>query len=64
MYNRRYSLFQEGGHRWYDMRRWGLLAQLPKDLGTHKIFSRLPIPLAECNARTPEPAGCSRDNGI
>ena len=64
IYNRRYSLFQEGGHRWFDMRRWGRLAQLPRDLPSHRIFSRLPLPLAECNARSPAPPGCDRDNGI
>jgi hypothetical protein len=63
VYNRRYSLFYEA-HRWFDMRRWGRLAQLPHDLPSHRVFSRLPLPDAECTARTPEPAGCANDNGI
>ena len=64
VYNRRYSLLQEG-HRWWDMRRWGRLADLPRDQPTHRIFSRLPIPLSECDARADNrPAGCDPDNGI
>ena len=63
IYNRRYSLFYEGW-RWYDMRRWGRLADLPKDLPNGRIFSRIPVPLAECNGRSPAPAGCAPDPGI
>lgn len=38
---RRYSLFMEG-HRWFDMRRYGLLSKLPLDLATHKILDKFP----------------------
>ena len=59
LYQRRYSLMFEGGHRWIDMRRFGLLATLPKALSTHTIPSRFPFPEGECLARLPnKPAGC------
>jgi hypothetical protein len=50
LYNRRMSLLFEG-HRWIDMRRFGRLSQLPLDLPTHVIVSRLPIPQGECLQR-------------
>ncbi|PYO08317.1 MAG: RagB/SusD family nutrient uptake outer membrane protein [Gemmatimonadetes bacterium] len=57
---RRYSLLFEGGHRWIDTRRFGLLSTLPKALPTHNIFSRFPFPEAECLARVPAPTqGCT-----
>ena len=58
LYNRRYSLFYEYGHRWVDMRRYGRLASLEKALPTHKIFPVVPIPIDECNQRSPQPKGC------
>lgn len=39
---RRYSLFMEGGHRWFDMRRYDRLSQLPLDLPTHKVWDSFP----------------------
>jgi hypothetical protein len=57
---RRYSLMFEGGHRWIDNRRFGLLSTLPKALPTHTVPSRFPFPEAECLARVPKPAqGCT-----
>jgi len=57
---RRYSLLFEGGHRWIDARRFGLLSTLPKALPTHSIMSRFPFPEAECLARVPAPSqGCT-----
>ena len=57
---RRYSLLFEGGHRWIDSRRFGLLNTLPKALPTHNIMSRFPFPEAECLARVPAPTqGCT-----
>ncbi|WP_428261868.1 RagB/SusD family nutrient uptake outer membrane protein [Haliangium sp.] len=47
---RRYSLLFEG-HRWIDMRRWGLLGQLPNDRPNDSVPSALPIPTAELDAR-------------
>ena len=58
LYNRRYSLFFEYGHRWVDARRYGRLEQLPKALPTHRVFPLVPIPIDECNQRSPAPAGC------
>ena len=59
LYNRRYSLLFEGGHRWIDARRFNRLATLPKALSTHNVFSRMPFPEAECLARVPAPTqGC------
>jgi hypothetical protein len=63
LYNRRYSLFYEYGHRWVDMRRNGRLAQLPKALTNHRIFSLVPLPLDECNQRSPQPNGCVQVSG-
>jgi hypothetical protein len=57
---RRYSLLFEGGHRWIDARRFGLLSTLPKALPSHNIMSRFPFPEAECLARVPAPTqGCT-----
>ncbi|HEX3481868.1 MAG TPA: RagB/SusD family nutrient uptake outer membrane protein [Kofleriaceae bacterium] len=54
LYERRYSLLFEGGHRWIDLRRFG--QPLPLDRPTDKANVRFPIPLPECNARPNEPA--------
>jgi len=48
---RRYSLLFEGGHRWIDMRRYNQLAKLPKDLPSHVVHERFPIPTVETDAR-------------
>lgn len=57
---RRYSLLFEGGHRWIDARRFGLLSTLPKALPAHSIMGRFPFPEAECLARVPAPSqGCT-----
>jgi hypothetical protein len=59
LYNRRYSLFDEYGHRWVDVRRYGRLATLEKALSNHKIFPVVPIPVDECNQRLAQPPkGC------
>jgi starch-binding outer membrane protein, SusD/RagB family len=77
IYNRRYSLFYEGW-RWFDMRRWGqpgnveglpgnqngLLGQLEQDRPENRIFRWTPLPLAECTARDPKPAGCAPEAGV
>jgi starch-binding outer membrane protein, SusD/RagB family len=56
LYERRYSLMFEGGHRWIDLRRFGL--ELPVDTITDGEETRetvrnvrYPIPKAECDAR-------------
>ncbi len=51
VYNRRYSLMFEGGHRWIDARRLGRLADLPLDTPNSQISTAFPIPEAECLAR-------------
>lgn len=48
---RRYSLLWEG-HRWVDVRRFGRLLTLPKDLPSHFIHEQQPIPQAECLFRS------------
>ena len=58
LYNRRYSLFDEYGHRWVDLRRYGRLATLERALPSHRIFPLVPIPIDECNQRSPQPRGC------
>ncbi|AKQ65233.1 hypothetical protein A176_002145 [Myxococcus hansupus] len=49
---KRYSLLFEGGHRWIDLRRYGRLDTLPRELDPDIApHERFPIPLAELNAR-------------
>lgn len=50
IYQRRYSLLFEG-HRWIDMRRWGLLDQLPIDRPGDVVHPAFPIPTPELDAR-------------
>ena len=65
LYNRRYSLFFEFGHRWWDARRFNRLATLDKALATHKIFPYVPYPADECVARDPRPANaCTQVPGV
>lgn len=58
LYNKRYSLLFEGGHRWIDLRRYGRLNTLPLAQPAHSRPTRFPFPEAECLARSPQPAGC------
>lgn len=68
LYNRRYSLMFEGGHRWIDMKRFGRTEPcsgdttncLPLDLPDHVINLRYPLPTAECDGR-PGEAVCTAD---
>lgn len=46
IYNRRYSLFGEG-HRWVDMRRWGLDQTLPTDRPDDDVWVQMPKPVSE-----------------
>ncbi|MBC7973384.1 MAG: RagB/SusD family nutrient uptake outer membrane protein [Myxococcales bacterium] len=52
LYERKYSLMFEGGHRWLDLRRFG--REIPLDTADHSRNVRYPIPLAECDARPGE----------
>lgn len=47
LYERRYSLFAEGGHRWIDMRRLGSLDDLPLDRPGDGTVTQFPIPQNE-----------------
>jgi starch-binding outer membrane protein, SusD/RagB family len=51
---RRYSLFLEG-HRWFDVRRYGRLATLPKDIATHNVLEAFPSTQAEVDWDTANP---------
>jgi len=64
LYNRRYSLLWEGGHRWIDMRRYGRLAQLPRDRPGDIVIPYAPLTDAECLARSPQPPGCTIPAGL
>ncbi len=65
LYNKRYSLLLEGGHRWIDLRHYGLLNTLPRDLPNFKIFTRMPFPRNDCLARNPTPQqGCALEPGF
>lgn len=61
LYNRRYSLMAEGGHRWIDARRLNRITDIPLDKSEHRRNIRFPIPQAECDARPNEPA-CTKDS--
>jgi starch-binding outer membrane protein, SusD/RagB family len=63
LYEKRYSLLWESGNNWISMRHYNKLNQLPKQLVTERIFPVVPYPLAECQARTPQPSGCTTVSG-
>jgi hypothetical protein len=67
LYNKRYSLLFEGGHRWIDLRRYNRLTDIPKEnttAGPRHLISRFPFPTNECLSRNPAPAaGCSPQAG-
>jgi hypothetical protein len=46
MHERRYSLFTEG-HRWVDLRRYGMLGGLPIDRPGDVVIEKMPIPTDE-----------------
>ena len=60
LYNKRYSLLFEGGHRWIDMRRYGKLGDITLDVSTKTpppVFTmptKFPVPTQECDARVGE----------
>ncbi len=67
LYNRRYSLMFEGGHRWIDLRRYGRLGTLPTEAtsnGAAKRFAKFPFPAFDCDARSTKPAGCGTEVGF
>lgn len=64
LYERRYSLMYNGGHRWIDLRRFSVQFpgnpdyQLPLDKSTHIRNLRFPVPQAECDARPADEPAC------
>jgi hypothetical protein len=46
LYERRYSLYCEG-HRWIDLRRYGLLGTLPIDRAGDAVWGEFPLPVSE-----------------
>jgi hypothetical protein len=58
LYNRNYSLIWEGAHRWIDMRRYGLLAKLPRARAGDIVVPYSALPDAECIPRN-NPAQCT-----
>lgn len=60
LYNRRYSLMFEGGHRWIDARRIRV-SELEEAEPNHVVNLRFPIPQGECDARPNEPR-CSLES--
>ena len=54
---RRYSLLWEG-HRWVDVRRFGLISTLPLDAPTHFRQIEQPVPQAECLQRVGSALAC------
>ena len=52
LHERWYSLLYEG-HRWYDLRRTGRLGAFLLDRTDDQVFSTLPVPLGEVQARQP-----------
>jgi hypothetical protein len=54
LYQRRFSLLFEGGHRWIDMRRYGKLEELKREDPpgmTFNVHARFPIPTTEMVGR-------------
>ena len=47
LFQRRYSLWAEGGHRWIDARRYGRLDKIPTELDGGQVFEKLARPLSE-----------------
>lgn len=49
LFQRRYSLWAEGGHRWIDARRYDRLDEIPTGVDGGRVFPQLARPLAEVN---------------
>jgi hypothetical protein len=64
LYEKRYSLWSEGGHSWIDYRRYGKLALLPHDLPGELVFPYYPLIDPECTIRKPTPVGCTPVDGF
>ena len=61
LYNKRYSLLWEGGHRWIDMRRYGKLSEISLSMSivtpapAFAVPDRYPVPTQECDQRGANP---------
>lgn len=64
LYDKRYSLVWEGGHTWIDMRHYNRLDRIPVRAADPRLFPAMPLPVSECQPRTPQPTGCGIVNGI
>jgi hypothetical protein len=65
LYEKRYSLVYEYGHRWVDLARYDRLGTLPKDDPTHRIWRYIPFSNTECNFRVEDNlAGCQTEGGL
>jgi hypothetical protein len=64
LYDKHYSLIWEGGHTWIDMRHYNRLDRIPVRAADPRLFPAMPLPVAECQPRTPQPTGCGVVNGI
>jgi len=64
LYDKHYSLLWEGGNTWIDMRHYGRLDRIPVRAADPRLFPAMPIPVAECQPRSPQPTGCGIVNGI
>jgi starch-binding outer membrane protein, SusD/RagB family len=59
LYERRYSLLFEGGHRWLDARRFDRVGDLAIDQEGDVVNLAYPIPDPECNARPASEPKCN-----
>ena len=64
LYNKRYSLLWEFGHTWIDMLHYGRLLNIPVGTADPRLFDAMPIPVSECQPRTPQPTGCGIVTGF
>jgi hypothetical protein len=64
LYNRRYSLLFEWGHRWFDLRKWGMLNTVigPRGAGD-RIHAIFPLPRSECDQRGLTTGACAQQDG-
>lgn len=64
LYNRRYSLLWEGGFAFLDAVQYDRIAELPRALPEHVVFTRFNYPLNECLARAMNTGPCGTITGI
>ena len=59
LYEKKYSLWWEGGVRWIDLKHYGLLGNLPQVIPGGQIYDIFPFAIFDCNAypASQQPAG-------